>query len=75
VLFPNAIHVFGTSGNFAVSFVGQHGVDNALVECKLTPVVRYLEHIVIFGIDSAASYRFGTFSQFGDHLFLPLARF
>ena len=51
---PDAQDIFSAAVDFAAGVIGEHGIDDSLVETQLAPIAGDFEHIVDMGVHLAA---------------------
>ena len=69
---PDPEHVLDTAVDLALRIIRQHGIDQALIQSALSPVVGDLEHVVLCGLDLSGTDGLRTVSKGRDKLFLLL---
>ena len=69
-LLPYLKNFAHTDIDLAVRVIGQVGVDQALIQRQLAPVVGDFQHIVLIGLYHFIADFVGSFAQFCHHLLL-----
>lgn len=67
---PDAQDVFHALVDLAAGFIGQHGVNDPLVQPQLPAVRGDLEHVVLLGVDHPGMYFRRPFGQRLNHILL-----
>lgn len=67
---PESENVVDAQIDLAVGIVGEHGIDNALIEAELASVRRNLEHVVQMRVDVTGVNGGGALRELFHHFFL-----